>query len=347
MERFIKKILAFILPLMLIISLTNIVIDPGNLFSGIELEIAEYLVSGSNVTGSFNIDERELQKRIIGNKDSQPEIVVIGSSRIQQIGSDIYGDGTLNNSVSGTSIEDIVAIYQLYLDNDKLPKKIIIGIDPWLFNENNDQNRWKTWKELYYAFNNSSSSWHESIPIFKYSQILSISYFQSSLKNIKRKLTKKNQFKKTNDKINDTFTRRTDGTIYYDKDYINITEKEIEERATSFISKTLYSLEKYPYMSKELIKTFEFLIENIRKKNIEIEFILMPYHPIVYDYIQSKEKYLIVDEVEEYIKAYVNDKNITLIGSYNPYNYNLQTTDFYDGMHSSIDGILKVMGKGE
>ena len=51
--------------------------------------------------------------------------------------------------------------------------------------------------------------------------------------------------------------------------------------------------------------------------------------------------------MEEYIKAYVNDKNITLIGSYNPYNYNLQTTDFYDGMHSSIDGILKVMGKGE
>ena len=156
MKKFIYKITLITLPILILLLVVNYFGDAARLFDNdYEKQMANIVASGKYVTNIDNYDERLFQKELIFNKNIQPNIVVIGSSTTMLINSDLFPDTLLfNNSVSGASIEDIVGIYQLYKTNNKLPRKIIIGIDPWMFNENNGQERWQSISTYYYNFHN-------------------------------------------------------------------------------------------------------------------------------------------------------------------------------------------------
>ena len=344
MKLFIKKSIFFIVSLVILIVSFNIIVDPANIFFGIEQKIAKYLTEGYNVTGNYNINERSLQKQLIQKLKTSPSTVILGSSRIMQVGKHFYGDDTINNGVSGASLEDLIAIYQMYFQRGYLAKKIVIGIDPWIFNENSSQDRWETLRSEYYSF------FDEEIPFFRmpsitnYAQLLSLSYFQESFKMFPQILkTKKIEIKPTTNDVNETFTRLADGTITYDLKYREVTNQEVENKARNEISGDLYSLEKYNRLSEKALSEFDRFIETIKNKNISIEFILMPYHPLVYDYIKSNQKYNIVMDVEAYIRKYSIENDIPIIGSYDPEVLRLESSDFYDGMHLTPEGINKVI----
>ena len=55
-------------------------------------------------------------------------------------------------------------------------------------------------------------------------------------------------------------------------------------------------------------------------------------HPKAYEFIAKQVKYANVFESEDYFKKLLN-KKYKVIGSYNPYNVDLNESDFYDGMH--------------
>jgi hypothetical protein len=54
-----------------------------------------------------------------------------------------------NHGVSGATIEDDIAILELYLENGPAPRTIIIDVDPWILNANNRQMSWMTLKGEY------------------------------------------------------------------------------------------------------------------------------------------------------------------------------------------------------
>jgi hypothetical protein len=246
MKKFVEITLAYCLSILLLVILINIIIDPANIVSKIEIKIAKYLSEGYNVTYVQNIDERILQKRIIQNLRSSPTIVILGSSRVMLIGRDYYGNGCFNNGVSGASVEDIISIYQLYIDNNRIESigKIVIGIDPWLFNKNNGQNRWESLSNEYYTFIDKKTSLIKKFPIYKYSQLVSPSYFQTSIKNIPKfviRLRKNENVLPTNEYNNSLFTRLNDGTIQYGLEYRSKTMIEIENEFKNYISGDIYS----------------------------------------------------------------------------------------------------------
>ena len=349
MKVFIKRIIFYSVPVLLVLTSVNIIVDPANLVSGIEIKIAKYLSQGFNVTNVPNIEERMLQKNIIQNLHTSPSIIILGSSRIMLIGKEYYGDNCFNNGVSGASIEDIIAIYQLYIENDHSDfiRKIVIGIDPWLFNENNGQNRWESLANEYYGFlSKNPLPIIKNIPLFKYSQFLSPSYFQASIKFIPEYLIqlKSNEYITPTNKINNIgFTRLNDGTIEYDTKYRSKSEIDIENEFKGYISGDIYSMENYFELSEKVINIFNLFIETITKNDTEIEFLLMPYPAMIYAYLTSNEKYKIISLVEDYIIFYGNEHNINVYGSYNPEQFGLNTNDFYDGMHLNNNGIKKVL----
>lgn len=323
----------------------NITIDPANIISGVELNIAKYLVEGLNVKNIPNVDERMLQKHVILNLKKCPKTIILGSSRIMLVGENFYDTNSLNNGVSGASIEDLIAIYQLYIQKGCSLDKVVIGVDPWLFNENNGQSRWTSLKNEYNGFSKTNNrNLFENLSFFKYSQLLSISYFQASLKKLYQNIkSEKTNIEPTKNKINSTFTRLIDGTISYDLQYRTVTAKDLDNRIKSYITGDLYSIEKYNNLSKDKILEFESFIKKIKEQNIAIEFLLMPYPSIVYDYIESNHKYINVIKTEEYIKKYSRDNNIIVKGSYDPKMFKLNANDFYDGMHLTPCGIAKVL----
>ena len=131
----------------------GIYFEPGGIFrKGYEQGMVEIISSGKNVANVENYNERIFEKYLISQYPEKVDTAVIGSSRIMQIGDSILNKNAtiLNNGVSGATVEDEIAIIWMYYNRGYLPNQIIIGIDPWIFNKNNEQTRWESIKDEYF-----------------------------------------------------------------------------------------------------------------------------------------------------------------------------------------------------
>jgi hypothetical protein len=349
MKNFFKFILYFI-PIPILIVTINYIVDPSNLFNNkYEKGIADYLAKGYNVTNVVNYDERLLQKYFIEKMKEPPSEIVLGSSQIMIIGSMYSTEASLiNNGVSGASLEDYLAIYQLYETKGFKIKKVLIGLSPWLLNDNHAQSRWKSLADEYYSFVThklkikTKKNFKTSLYNFsKYNQLLSSSYFKTSLEYLFKDIDK--EYKPTRSIINNGFTRLIDGSIFYDKLYRSVSFDEIENKSKSTIlTNPIYSLGNYTNLSENYKTLFTAFVEYLQKQNIEVEFFIPPYHPIVYDYFSKNEYYRIVFKTEIYFKDFALNHKIKLFGSYDPSKYSLDNSFFFDGLHCNEKAIEKI-----
>lgn len=351
MQEFLKRVILLLLPVLLAVVGVNYFGDAANLFSdSYETNVASEIAKGNNVTNILNCDERDLQRLIIEKLKTCPEIVVLGSSRIMEIRESMFKDSSLlNNGVSGATIEDLMAFVELYQEKKCLPKKIIIGLDPWTLNKNNEQVRWKPLEKQYRLFQKRVNIGHMAMfdvgfkaqlkndikSQIKYYQLFSPSYFKSSLNTL---LFKDKNVRITKVNVNDTFTRLSDGSVSYDLKYRSAGSAEVDKRVSEYIRGNLYSVQNFTELDKNIQFQLECIIKYLQSKNVEIEFFLAPYHPDVYQVVE-KEPYLKVVDSEKYFNSLALQYHIKVYGSFDPRPYRLTKSSFYDGMHCDFRAI--------
>lgn len=325
MKKLANKLLLF-LPLLGIILFINLLADPANIFKreSFEKNLAKILISGQNIEGVQDFNERNFQKQYISLIDKKNDIVAVGSSRSMQITSDIFPNYKFfNNSSSWGTMDDYITIYNYYKEKKFLPKIIILGLDPWVLNKNN-------------KLSSSKSD------IERYFQIVSPSYFQSSLeyllKSQKRKLTA------TDKTISEFDIRLKDGSISYKRETQKAAIEEINQKADeSLKTDAISALQNYTVIDKDLKNNFTSFLKALRKDNVAIIFFLPPYHPKVYDYLAKN--YKIITTAENYFIETAENFNIKIIGSYNPNKLKLEDSDFYDGLHPKREAVKKIFSK--
>ena len=341
MKKFINKILR-LCPLVTLLIVINILIDPSHQLNySYEKKMAENLSAGTYIE-IYNFDERIMQKYYICAQKQAKNTVILGSSRTMQIGEKVLmQENVFNSSVSGATLEDYIAIYQLYKDNDIFPNNIIIGVDPWIFNKNNSELRWKSIREYYYIFfeNKEDISVNKTFDYEKLKLYISFSYFQESVDKIFD----------GNKEQNEGNIKLPDGSIIYNSTFSEANVVEINERAEAYIlADNLNGLSNFFDIDFDYIRIFEKFVQDMRQDGVNISFFLAPYHPTVYKYISDEEKYSNVLEVEDYLRNFADKNNIEILGSYNPDNpiqgYKISEDGFYDGLHpkqSSIEIIFQ------
>ena len=321
----------------------NYIGDASNLFTtGFEKKIASILFNNQHATNISNYDDRLLQKAIIANLEKRPEVLIIGSSRTMLINSSFFKQGrVVNNSVTGATIQDLIALYQMYANENILPQKIILGIDPWTFNANNGQMRWKSNEAAYQSFYQAAAVKEGSLNLDKYQQLISLSYFQASLEKLPSSEATSSGPLATNAIYNEGNTKLFDGALTYKKAYREASPSEIVAKAKNYASRSLYSIENFTRLDPDLKKEFEALIEAITKNKIELTLFLTPYHPIVYEQVKIRSPRVL--EAEEYIRSYSEAKGLKYYGSFDPDKAGADASDFYDGMHLNEKGVRKML----
>lgn len=345
MKYFLIRIISYCLPLFIVLVSVNYFGDAAHIFNAnYEMKMVDIICQGKNVTNISNYDERSFQRLLINKLKTCPEVIIVGSSTTMLINSDSFNKKIFfNNSVSGASIEDIVGIYQLYVSRSFIPRKIVIGIDPWTFNEQNKLTRWKTLKSEYQRFirrNGFKPTY--SIKNFNtnYYELISPSYFQSSLKNLIYNINNINSIGITANKLNAGNTVLNDGSLVYGKVYREAPSDQIMEKVNNYIQGDIYSIEKFDRLSPRIMEVFNKFIEELVSLNIEVVFFLPPYHPKVFEKIRSG--YPSVIDSENFIRKLASGKNIKVLGSFNPIIAGVGNSDFYDGMHCNESGIAKI-----
>jgi len=344
--------LLLITPVLLVVSIVNIYSDPASVFGKgyYELEAANLLMENDIEHTKENYNERLLKKYYFENMDEKKSIIVLGSSRSMIINSNhLHSQYSFNASVSGAVLQDIIGLTEVLYDQKKLPDKIIIGIDPWMFNKNNGEDRWKNGLENEYnkfhnRGNDNNSSLKPELDI-RAKTLLSPPYYQESVKEILHNIRlghdeNNNQPSIAKELVSEKAIMKIDGSIIYPKSMQNLNEKETSRSAYEFISSShIYQLDNFSELDVSMQNEFESYLEFLNTYGIRCEFFLAPYHPIAYYYFKDEKKYEPILQVEKYVRNLAKERNITVRGSYDPDRMDLLNIDYYDAMHLREESI--------
>lgn len=312
-----------------------------------EREMVDILRSGQNVTNISDYNERIFQREMIGAMESTPELVVLGSSRAMFIGSHFFeGISFYNSAVNGAAIEDLLGIFEMYRSKEGAPVKFIIGVDPWMFNDNNGQTQWESLSKEYNSLASSIGIPDVDEPnTNNLRQLLSLSYFQSSLKNLPNLLRGEDKMIATDQSNNQANTELIDGMLVYGSSYGDVDEQTVLLRAKEYIQGKVYGLNRFLRLSSEKKLIFETWMNFLKDSGFEVSILLTPYHPLVFEHIRNE--YPIVLEVESYVSQLAEKNGFLVFGSYNPNGLGITGNDFFDGMHATPDALFRILSNME
>ena len=333
-EKFIKSIIIFLIFLLPIL-LLNTKVFTSNSNISTEAKLAKLLTNHEKIY-SMNMDERQFIKNRINYENVNPEILVIGSSRLMQFSKKTIDKDILNLSVSGASIEDQIVITLMAIEKFK-PKFIIIGADPWLFNKFNGQNRWQSYLREY-------NFYLKRITFFTYEEIetkkIYSNYNSSFLTLILNKIYNLLTIRSVDDNIVNKVINNNKQIIHKDGSRLNPDKTGVQKVKKTLIN---YSMIKYKF-SEEKYKIYQDFLSYLKKKeNLEIILFLSPFHQNSYEFTLNKiPQYKEVEKIYYYI---ANKYNIKIVGSYDSNINSCKDNEFYDAMHPKKECLKKIINK--
>lgn len=293
---------------------------------------------------SHRMDERIFVKYRIIYENYNPEILVIGSSRIRELAEKEMNKKTLNLSVGGASIEDQLVIAEMALEKFN-PNTIYLAADPWLFNEYSVKKEWKSLKPEYNKTLSNINSWStEKIINFNKQKLVDgnekINLTTSrenilekiySIINLNPNLDNKENIK---NKTYKTIILR-DGKRVYGLEYQN---QEITNEILRHSSMDNY---KFSTSRFENYSNFLSYLKIYHKK--EVILVLSPYYNPSFELtIKEIPMYL---EIEKKFINLAHKNQVKILGSYDSKLLNCENNEFYDSYHPKSSCMKKAIKK--
>lgn len=339
MKKWIKAV-CFVLPLLLLVAAVNWYVDSYAYLRVTYEQISEQMTEEqNNVVGleESNFNDRNLLLACLKEQASK-EVIVIGSSRVLSFDHEMFGtDSFYNAGMSETTIYDLLAVTGILTQQNTLPQKMVIGVDPFLFNVSTNNEKWKE-LESYEQYMEAVLSGVELSSIQEknvgrnHNKWLSLDYFRYNVSL----LPERERFlvTYTKDWEADQYMKHYDGSIAYEKDLrevdaddvIALTEQSVEEHV-------VYRLTDYREIDAVSMNYFTKLVTFLQEQGVEVILYLPPYSPMMYDYIESDEQFHLVFQVEDEMQQLALKMGIALYGSFDPAGSGLEMTDLYDVYH--------------
>lgn len=301
--------------------------------TGAELALATELVGRGAVYAS-NMDERWFVKSRIAVEEMTPDTLVLGSSRIMQVGEGVLGGKPLNLAVSGAGLEDGIALLGLAFAKFE-PKTVLLGADPWLFNAAASKKRWRSIADDYQAGlaairdGRSLPTAEQNLDAVRNEKVAGFYAFYRAL-NLSYKSFPAHDGHETRAKI------RADGSRVYGLAYVSRTPEEVMRGIGSALD---YSMQDYVFDAARR-DDFERLL-NYYKGKTNLLLVLSPYHPAVYALMEKERPEFLA--IENSFVEMGRRQGVKVVGSYNPAAVGCSAADFYDGMHPKDSCMKKVL----
>jgi hypothetical protein len=347
MKSILLKLSIIFLPIAIIIVVINYNVDPANVFSGDDYvqKIADIIASGNNAENILNCDERLLQKKYVQKLvEKNPDVVLIGSSRIMEIGHNVFPDKKiLNVGVSHADINDLIAIAGLMNECKIKPKEVIINADPFLICKSDiGATEWVTLKDYHKEFLVQNCKniivekevFEEKENNFKkYYTLFAFDYFQKSLEFIFKGNNKSviNVGKKSPQKNG----RYADGSIAYSYTYQH-PDTLIVANVAKGMSKLII-----PEVDNIKLSYLKCLIDYFQKNKVSVTLIMLPFHQSFYNNTNANQKN-VFNTYETFFNDLAKQKSIKIIGSFNAKKLGLNNIDFYDAYHCNGNSIKRI-----
>lgn len=322
------KLLLLGVPVLALMVVVNYRVDCSGLFQGdlTTRTIVELLLAGNNVSGFSQMDQRavtELYIQLLA-EDQVPETIVLGSSRVMQITGEIAGTSLYNCGVTGADYRDVMNTFYLLEKYDKLPRRILLGVDPWLFRADalDARSNADLYEETLSVALGRSSGYQPpelsrayllcdaavqkltggsyslsslNITDETLSALFEPSYFQGNVlyyrNNRSGAATTEDGEAIPYHAVDDADlptspaeVKCSDGSVCYAAGFRNASADEVLSAAHAQAGNFLYMLG-YTALEADQCALFEDFVDYMQSCGVEIVFFLTPYHPFVYEYV--------------------------------------------------------------
>ena len=329
--------------------------DPVGMFGHnvYEQEMLDILQSGHNVIDKENIDWGRFRSNLISCNWIRPNTIVLGSSRVMEISNEMLDALPLPNNrvffnswTASATLGDMISIFTCYTENGIFPNTIILGLGPSTFYK---EGLFFPSLAKYYSIGLKQIGCpmpeQDRLILLdkKYRELISYPYVIAAMSKI---LRKSNHPERTDERYGEDWINLQDGRRSWPKSYREKTGARLESeiRAGQPILQTVGPSSE---MNPNQIRLFDAFNRYLLKHHARVVFFLAPRHPITYDAISADHGGRQSVESEEYIRKYAKEKNIPVIGSFDPGLYNLTSSDFYDGSHPRPDAIARMFVTGD
>ena len=333
----------------------NYKVDSSGFFQG-ELQlraVADMLLQGNDIVGyeQLNSAQRDILKILANNIDPMPENIALGSSRIMQLSRETLGsESFFNFAVTGGDAADVLGTFYLLDLENRLPKTVIIGFDPWLLRGGDYGMDTRSDKELYAEFVTEQLGYPVQYTkpdtSEKWQALISPVYFQENVSFSLRSTTGTNMPQVVEGDLygQTTEVKRYDGSLLYTAEYRERTTEEVQADAL-YQSDNLLRMTEYHEVDSEMVEIFDRFFAYAKERGVNVVLVLTPFHPLTYDTIlvndHAWQGFL---QTEPTVRALAEKYDITVYGSYNPHAIEGVTEgDFYDGLHCTGGCLEKLL----
>ncbi|MFK8030014.1 MAG: acyltransferase family protein [Gammaproteobacteria bacterium] len=301
-----------------------------------------------------NMDDRKfIEGRLVNSLDSV-HTVVMGSSRLMELGSRSLGETVLNVSVSAASVEDYLAftaeaVAKLH------PDRVVLGADPWLFNANGNQERWQSSKALFEHWRQTIANDVDAktpaessgtVAVASGNRVKDAQPFldereqnadQSLLQRIFQRVNTGEALVARDTSIEAVAKKTREGAHVYNTASVELSPVVIRKAFDALLN---YSMEDYTF-DTQARETYVGLIRWLQSKGIQVTLVLAPYHPELY--ARMKTEAPVFADTEQQFITLANELNIDIAGSHNPDVIGCSDQSFYDGMHAKVPCLTKAL----
>jgi hypothetical protein len=291
---------------------------------------------------------------VIQGWNASRDIVAIGSSRTMQVGVGLFDGRTFYNaSVFAAQINDYLGLVELMERYDRLPRDIVIGVDPWSLDAGNEDLRW-------IGFAGESRSlllnflFEGGIAATRWIYLSQIAadvnkQVMASLKRLGSHLGPKGmsvaweffvrcfcsdpfyaglQVIDAQDK-SEFLEKNPDGTISYEPTF-RLSQDGIEAKAKNAVPSYVAMPHRF---SPELARVFWTLVDYLAVRKVKVTIWEAPYQVVAYDILSNSSGGAIVADVDRELRRGASARDVRVVGSYNPRDVGCMGDDFIDFLH--------------
>lgn len=348
---------ACVLSILIPVFLVNFIYDPGEIYFQKMVKdkyVDDYVrLLLSSAVGVREFANERVVKARLARYAGPYNTVIYGSSRIMQLSplhmpnfSGSFPAPALNLGASAWTIEDTLIFTEILSHNYKMPKAIVISLDPWALRWNLSSNYLVLEDHLKAMLNDlgvkRTTEKHEPYLIKLLSNSISFEYFVQSLKRLSDpsfKCIPENALKDYGEVDKDAFPNGYD----FDQGYGS--RLTLKDGARVFNRQTIVDMlndyaqgnvgfvgQEGEYWDDNAVDVFEKMIKFVRKKGTEVYFVLIPFSPIVFEQEHAAARDRIL-AVEQKIREIASKNNVILIGSYDPQKCHMGINNFFDFQH--------------
>lgn len=312
-------------------------------------EVAETHIAGRNF-GVFdlNINIRDLRNATIARMDKAPEAVVLGASHWQEAHVDLVtGKDFYNSHVHRDYYEDMLAVTEMYLRHDKMPKEMIITIRDNLFTpiKHRTDFLWlpgiKYYRPMAERLGLEPQGYIETLPVNTWRELVSLPLLWT---HGSRQLMAPQQPHATDERNFDGLdTLLPGGSILWSQEHKDLfTQERSKKEALAFAAARRNDP---PRIDPKGVTHFEALLEFLQKEGVEITLAHPPFNPIFWDAVQGTPYMDGLNEVKKLTQSWADKYNLPMIGGFDPKSVGCSADMYIDAEHSNPTCLGMLLGQ--